>query len=443
MKSIAPYLSLGFFGIRSITAQTLPFQVGNTGFYTETVKRTWEDCNVAAASYNLDFASIRTQEEQDSIDVQTWVGGKRDCNACPFYWVDGSDFNFTNWDVNEPLPDSHLIKIKHNGKWRTRTNFHPVSGDIRKHLCLYRGEKPFDVGSAEISGEGDSLTVSHAIGPYITMNATVELLDFGCENKSVAHENNTVSLENEDMSSRPVTYDIVTDIQKVTEDPQGFVEFTNGGTYSGVIKFCTRVSTYEGSVEVAYKHTKFELGFDVLETSFNLTSISIQEKPRESFETLVDADYEISTCQCELFSCIAPVAVEQGDPLKVCITPTHPDGKTDVSITNFNVKMSAESSTDYYEYNPVWFGTGQYESDALTTISEQGKVIMIEMEVVAQFFIRGFPSVTLEGNAFLEFVSSKARTTPLFGGFYMGFDLVNDEYRGCFKMLVTKVLGLF
>ena len=73
--------------------------------------------------------------------------------------------------------------------------------------------------------------------------------------------------------------------------------------------------------------------------------------------------------------------------------------------------MSASSLTDYYEYNPVWFGTGQWQYDALTVVesSVDGKSVMITMEVVAQFFLRDFEATDLGGNVFLEFVSSKAK----------------------------------
>jgi len=153
-------------GVPSVVPSTNPSTtpslkpIPNTPFYFDTTWKTWDECESTAENNGFTFASIRNQEETDtvadylqsnSIDF-VWLGGYQssyeDEPAGNWVWLDGtpwSDSAYTNWRPGQPNnifdlgnePDNlgnnehHLYLRSLDGTWR----------DGNKELewpCLFR-----------------------------------------------------------------------------------------------------------------------------------------------------------------------------------------------------------------------------------------------------------------------------------------------------------------
>ncbi|CAJ0955773.1 unnamed protein product, partial [Mesorhabditis belari] len=81
---------------------------------------TFDSAENGCKSIGAHLASIHTSSENDWIydqgtanyklgvtehDLQTWIGLKRDCQSCQWYWTDGSALNYTQWTKDEPADD--------------------------------------------------------------------------------------------------------------------------------------------------------------------------------------------------------------------------------------------------------------------------------------------------------------------------------------------------
>jgi hypothetical protein len=233
----------------------------------------------------------------------------------------------------------------------------------------------------------------------------------------------------------------------IGDDTGGFVFPT--GPSTGDVKFCTRVSTWEGSIEVAFRETNFILSYDLTNNNFALNNIQIEENDPDSFITDVDTDFSVIAYQCSNYLQTTSHTLQQDENLVICLEPSHPGGMAHVvHISNFNIKMYAGSAAtgDYVEYNPVWFSTGGWTSDSLTAVSEQpdpADIIMISTPVIAQFFIQSHIQINVSGNCFLEFDSAKEARAPVFVGYDMQFAVVDGREEGCLVGLIRRIRGLF
>merc|ERR1719420_695161 len=66
-----------------------------------------EDCRKDCMLEGGDLASIHDNEENNFIqtlqkDNLVWFGGRINEKDGEFRWIDGSDWDFDNWDINEP-----------------------------------------------------------------------------------------------------------------------------------------------------------------------------------------------------------------------------------------------------------------------------------------------------------------------------------------------------
>jgi len=222
------------------------------------------------------------------------------------------------------------------------------------------------------------------------------------------------------------------------------------GPSTGDVKFCTRVSTYEGSIEVAFRETIFILSYNLTDNAFDLTNTQIQENNPDSFITDVDTDFSVLVYQCNNYVEITtPTALQQDENLVICLEPTHGGSMAHVvHISNFNVKIYAGSAAtnDYVEYNPVWFSTNGWESNSITDVKEEpdpDDVIMISTPVIAQFFIQGHTTIKLSGNCFLEFDSAKEARAPVVAAYNMEFGVIDIVEEGCMTALIRRIRSMF
>lgn len=294
------------------------------------------------------------------------------------------------------------------------------------------------------------LGVSNPIGSKANLNnVVVQLFDFNCLNKKDnMNSTNAVTIFATDTTQvQTFGYSVNISQSNIGDDTGGFVFPT--GPSIGDVKFCTRVSTWEGSVEVAFRETNFILSYNLTDNTFSLSNIQIQENDPDSFITDVDTDFSVLAYQCNNYVQTTTHTLDQDENLVMCLEPFHPGGMAHVvHISNFNIKIFAGTSgtANYVEYNPVWFSTGGWNHDSLTSVSEQpdpADIIMISTPVIAQFFIQSHTSISVSGNCFLEFDSNKEAKAPVFVGYGMQFGVVETAQEGCLVGLMRRIRGLF
>jgi len=294
------------------------------------------------------------------------------------------------------------------------------------------------------------LGVSNPVGSKVDLNnVVVQLFDFNCVNeKETMNSTNAVTIFATDISqAQTFGYSVNISQANIGDDTGGFVFPT--GPSTGDVKFCTRVSAWEGSIQVSFRETNFVLSYDLTSNIFILGNIQIQENDPDSFITDVDTDFSVAVYQCNNYVQTTAYTLQQDENLVICLEPQHPNGMAHVvHISNFNIKIFAGSTAtnDYVEYNPVWFSTGGWNHDALTDVSEQpdpSDIIMISTPVIAQFFINGHTTINLSGNCYLEFDASKENQPPSFVSFDAQVGLVAVTEEGCFQKLVKRVRDFF
>lgn len=315
------------------------------------------------------------------------------------------------------------------------------------------GELTYSVSGANAFDGG--LNVSVPIGGDVDTTTSgavkVELLDPTCTTLFNS-TGEVVEIFDQGYSGSPFEYDVEFVLTKVADDTT-FVSFdpeTIGGVSTekskGTISFCTRVTTIEGPIEVAFRESIFALTFDLTQNDFSI-SVSVAENTIDSFVTDVQSTFIVVVCQCVNFVCVtgtpAPIAMAQ--PLVLCIAPEEEgSSKTSspVEIANFNLELSTPTIT----YDPVSFGSNGPEKDPLTSVENDASsdTVQVAAAITAQFFIQGFNSLTAGGNAYLEFKgAAKTQRLPEFAPYAMEVALAPEAQAGCLQKLMDRLKGMF
>jgi len=467
-------------------------RVGNTRFSVDTAKKSWGGCSNRAGQLGKQMAAIHNANEnaqiRSYIGEDAWIGLMRNGNS--WRWQSGEHWVFSNWSNNEPNNKGgreNYALMKTDGRWNDED-----AGDQKR--CVFQDLPtpaptpaptpvptpapssepssepssiptafpttyitPFLVGQTAYTLSGSnsyfdgSLDLTNPIGSRANLNnVAVQLFDFSCQNtKDNTKSTNAVTISSTDTSQvQSFGYSVNIDQSNIGDDTGGFVVPT--GPSTGDVKFCTRVSTWEGSIEVAFRETNFILSYNLTENNFALTNTQIQENDPDSFITDVDTDFSVLAYQCNNYvEVTTPPALEQDENLVLCLAPAHGGSMAHVvHISNFNLKIYAGSATtnDYVEYNPVWFSTNGWASNSITDVKEKPDpedVIMISTPVIAQFFIQGHTTIKLSGNCFLEFDSTKEAQAPVIAAYGMEFGVEMGAGEGCFVALMRKMRSFF
>lgn len=245
----------------------------------------------------------------------------------------------------------------------------------------------------------ESLAVFYPIGPEAD-SVSFELFDFSCETET---EDTAVSIDPSPFSPGAAMLDVIFD---TGEFGASDLVMSDGST--GEVKFCIRAASYEADIDfdVAFRDTKFTLGFDLSDLGYEVTSITItQENPDSFLEDDLGTDFTIGVCQCVDYEC-AVSTVTQNDPLIICLfVESETSDATSVFISNFNVEIAAGD----IEYEPVMLGSTTYVPNALTEVTvDSDEVVMVSTVLIATFFTEGYTSVAVDGLVFLEFVTPSA-----------------------------------
>lgn len=369
--------------------------------------------------------------------------------------------------INVPLLQLHLILMIYLGLFAGFVN---GESNLRfdSHRDLYQnmnGSQPtpsptshtqtWAIGSPDFEVISDNvfngkLQVKHDIGFSVDPNkVTVELLDKNC----FSTKDDTgleVSLEPNMFSSSPFIYNITINQALIGSSPGGFVTHTDvasTGTSRGHIEFCTRVSTYERSIMVSARRTGFKLNFDLTDNGFSIFGLNLLQNNADAFATLVDDSFGVDICQCDgNYNCYdtnsAP-RIKQDENLLLCLYPTANGDESVVHISNFLLRIV--SSDGSYGYSPVSFGFNTWKEDALTDVSTQDgtDTIKISTPIVAQFYIEGFDELKVNGEAFLEFDSTKNQEHPAFSSFETQISLEGRSRTGCLTQIFRRVRSSF
>lgn len=289
----------------------------------------------------------------------------------------------------------------------------------------------------------NNFLVTNSVGTNITELSEIDLKLFTYDCQATSTDT-TVSIDSESFVAPNFLYEIAFDTDAIGNVNADYVTCLGSDKSDcgvGEITFCTRVTTLEGSIEVFFLDTNFNFEFNLTDNNFTLTEIEIDPQEPDTFVTDIESPFEVRACQCEDFNCTAKETIEQDDSLILCIEPFDPNGSDSVRITNFNLQVTAGDmgDADYVEYNPVWFSTDGYKSDALTLVKEDtaSDTLMIVTPIIAPFFTRGHSSVNISGNAFLEFKVAKG-ANPVFSRYSMELELEIPGEMGCFKYLLNR-----
>jgi len=234
----------------------------------------------------------------------------------------------------------------------------------------------------------------------------------------------------------------------------GFIDYDGApgvGNAVGSAKCCIRVSSYESDTfdswtQAFFRETNYILKFNMTDNDVKLTNVVVSENDADTFTTQVEDEFFVEAYQCDNFARVTtPLAIQQNEQLIVCLKPSHPDNLDVVHITNFNLAISAGviNTDGYINYDAVTFGTTTWFTNTpLTTVKTQGKIIMIIAPVIAQFFIQGYTTIDVTGNAFLEFDSGK-HAAPVSTFYRMTAGLDVEVETGCFSLLLKTVRAMF
>jgi len=223
------------------------------------------------------------------------------------------------------------------------------------------------------------------------------------------------------------------------------------GNSTGEASFCTRVilngTTSNGVIPMFFRETNFVTTFNLTNVDFSLSDVVIEEAGTVS-QNLTDPgpEFFITSCLCDDdFDCIDPTTtIEQNKPLVFCIEPGHPNDEVNVFISNFNLNIEAGDIT----YSPVWYGVGSWESNAVTIVDTSGKIVRTSTLLIQDFYIEGYETVDVSGNAFLEFDmlasrGGEARNFYAFD-FLVNLDIPNENGGiGCLAQMIKDWVGFF
>ena len=84
----------------------------------------WSDARSYCRTYHIDLASIHSSSENAEVNAlcpnSCWIGGSDSASEGTFTWSDGTAWDFTNWNSDEPNNNGGSEKylfFKANGRW--------------------------------------------------------------------------------------------------------------------------------------------------------------------------------------------------------------------------------------------------------------------------------------------------------------------------------------
>jgi hypothetical protein len=312
---------------------------------------------------------------------------------------------------------------------------------------------PWMVGPSEIVSIGffeDPLVVTNPIGPEAD---SVELLLFedDCETEIVGDDSSAVYVSGITLEGGASSYSVTFDTGNFATN-EGIVEFSGDGGSTGIVKFCTRVTSYEEELKASFFESVFKLNFDMTDNEFELLGVGIEENEKDEIVTDLQSEFTVNACNgCEDFICsLDAQLVNQNEALTFCIYPSHSDMTVSatVEISNFDAIISAgdPEENNYVEFVSVSMGSTAWESSPITTVSENyfttGHIVSVSTPLLAEFFTSDFTQVNVNGNAFLEFIVAKAGRNELVS-WGMVQPIATGVTSGCIENLIKKVQDFF
>lgn len=304
------------------------------------------------------------------------------------------------------------------------------------------GDTTVDMNMTEIILSNRIQDVSNNIGSSVVAgDITVQLFSEECHD---VKDNAGLEVEVNNTSYDPslFTYDIIINPDLIATSPGGFVHFEDQVNFSnGIIRFCTRVTTFVGSTEMIFKETNFQLDFDWSGT-FMPTNLTFTDNPVDLFVTEMDTSYFVQACQCNgKFECYSPPPVGQNQNLNLCIEPTGGINVHEVYISNFNIQLSAGIE----EYTPVSFGSSSWSNDGLTIVTRKGDTMRVSAPVPAWSFRQNEALINVTGSAFLEYKrdTNEKMKMPLYRNFHLQVEIATISDTSCIDLLLNNFFFTF
>jgi len=272
----------------------------------------------------------------------------------------------------------------------------------------------------------------------------VELYDKRCTDLLV--DTSTVSISDElfqvtesfDGMTGKFEYDI--NVKFASPTPWHLMTFDDETQTSGILSFCTKVTTKYSDIEITFQKTIYSLGFDLSDVAFCLGDIAIKElgpviEEEEDFLTI-----GVNACLCdELYMCLeGTITVIQNDDVMVCIFPLSEEFR----VTNF--ALSFKNQENGYAYQAVDLGADGWKPNVPTTVSESGRIVQTTTIMVAGLFDASNVGVLVEGVAQLEVAGTNERMrSDSLSNFEMSLNIDLVEDVGCINSMLNAVLSAF
>lgn len=293
---------------------------------------------------------------------------------------------------------------------------------------------------AEFSNFERPMTVYHTIGSG-SDSVEVSLFTADCNSSNVL--NSTVGLVqlrllNYDGGSN-FAYNISIDDSFIYSS--SLVEFTGPSSSvnsTGIISFCTRVSTHLLNVPgviIGSSYASWDIGFDMSLNAFDslptITSIASND-----LSLVISDDLSINACACNTEGDCIVAEYVNGATLGFCLTPS----SSAVQITNFNLTLS---TTDGFEYTPILQGSTApvIASNVLTSSANiKANTKYIQTILISGLFT-GSNNIEVNGSASVVYVTDTSVKA-------LSKTSENREISATIKIikdncLLTKVLDLF
>jgi hypothetical protein len=170
------------------------------------------------------------------------------------------------------------------------------------------------------------------------------------------------------------------------------------------MEFCVDVGLVDGASGQVFvsRESRIKLKIDMSYALFFL-EVSTDGAGPDDFDLGDIALFYVNACICSTsFTCDDPApTIQENTLISVCLWPS------DAGVKFADFSMEISSSSNGYSYSPITYENGEQNTNAFTTLQEQGAMWKVTTQVFSDIFNDGSTQAIISGEGYLEFVNSK------------------------------------